>query len=448
MLPQLLLPTWMLPIVPDRAVLIDHGLAIHQGKILDLAPHSVLAQRYPQAERIPLAGQVLLPGLVNLHAHAAMSLLRGAGDDLPLMRWLHERIWPLEKQLVSDAFVYDGSVLAFAEMLLGGTTCCADMYFHPDAVARAAHDIGIRCRVGATLFDTADPHAIHTQLDQASRFHDAWHDHPHIGLMLAPHAPYTISEPNLKLAQTLADQLDCPLTIHLQETRQEVEDARQQHGMTPTQSLERLGFWSERVIAAHGVHLNEEDIRTLSRRGVTIAHCPASNLKLASGFAPVQAMLEAGLRVGIGTDGAASNNRLDMLSELRLAALLAKGQSGNAEAFDAHQALRAATLTGAEALGWGDRIGSLEIGKSADLFAIQLDARHLAPVYDPASHVVYSAGREDVSAVWIAGEQVVNSRQLLKSHTPSTRDALRSKPAIWLQRAKKHLLGTNAYLPR
>lgn len=445
---SLLLPTWILPIVPERSVLTDYGLLIQNGRIHELAPQTTLLQRYPDAPRHDLPGHALLPGLVNLHTHAAMSLLRGAGDDLPLMRWLHERIWPLEKQLVSEAFVYDGSVLAFAEMLQGGTTCCADMYFFPEAVARAAHDMGIRCRVGATLIDFPDSHAIDHQLEQATRFHDAWHDHPRIGLMLAPHAPYTVSEANLKRAQVLADQLDCPLTLHLQETRQEVDDARRQHGLTPTQVLDRLGFWSERVTAAHGVHLTEEDIHTLSRRGVTLAHCPASNLKLASGFAPVQAMLNAGLRVGIGTDGAASNNRLDMLSELRLAALLAKGQSGQADAFDAHQVLRAATLSGAEALGWDAHIGSIETGKQADLFAIDLSASHLAPVYDPASHVVYSAGREDVSAVWIAGEQVVNSRQLLKNHGPAAQDALLSKPTLWLNQAKTCFLGTNAYLHR
>ncbi|MDH2234754.1 TRZ/ATZ family hydrolase [Pigmentiphaga sp. GD03639] len=442
----LLLPDWLIPVEPDQAVLAGHGIAMRDGRIADIAPHGVLRDRHPGAAERPLAGCALLPGFVNLHTHAAMSLLRGAGDDLPLMAWLQERIWPLERKLMSADFVYDGSVLAFAEMLAGGTTCCADMYFHPEEVARAALSMGIRAAVGGTVFEIPGAPPAEQMLAQALAAHEKYRGEPGLRFMLAPHAPYTVGDDMLRHLAAVAEEADLTIAIHLHETRQEVEEAVAMHGMRPAERLAHLGLLSPRLVAVHGVHLDADDIALLASHGVSLAHCPASNLKLASGLAPVARLLEAGVNLGIGTDGAASNNRLDMLSELRLAALLAKGASGDARALPAHRALHAATLGGAKALGWDDRIGSVAVGKYADLVAIRLDSARLAPVFDPVSHVVYAAGREDVEEVWIDGRTVAKKLQLTNSPSKSDLERIMSRISQWRLRAAGVISGTNTYL--
>jgi 5-methylthioadenosine/S-adenosylhomocysteine deaminase len=441
----LLLPDWIIPVEPAHTVLAAHGLAIRGGRILEIAPHADLQARYPQARVRHLPGRVLLPGFVNLHGHAAMSLLRGYGDDLPLMEWLSERIWPAERRLISPDFVYDGSVLAFTEMLAGGTTCCNDMYFHPSDVARAALTVGMRAAVGGVLFDVPGGPSPDSLLEAFLATRDEYRDEPLLRFTLAPHAPYTVGDDLFRRIGMLAEEIDVPITVHLQETAQEVQDSLAQHGMRPTERLDGLGLISPRLIAVHGVHLDAGDISLLAAQGAHLAHCPASNLKLASGIAPVSQMLAAGLNVGIGTDGAASNNRLDMLSEMRLAALLAKGATGDARALAAHDALHAATLAGAKALGWDAEIGSLVPGKYADIVAIQLDAAHLQPVYDPASHVVYAAGREDVDEVWVNGETVAKKLQLTNSPSKSDHERIMSRLSQWHERAAGVLSGTNAY---
>lgn len=442
----LLLPDWVIPVEPAQTALAGHGVAVRAGRILDIAPHERLLALHPGAEARPLPGCALLPGFVNLHTHAAMSLLRGAGDDMPLMAWLRERIWPLESKLMSPEFVYEGSVLAFAEMLAGGTTCCADMYFYPEEVARAALSVGIRAAVGGAVLEVPGAPPAEDMLAKALAAREQYRDEASLRFMLAPHAPYTVGDDMLKRLAALAEEADLVIAMHLHETRQEVEDAVARLGMRPTERLAQLGVLSPRLIAVHGVHLDAGDIQLLASHGASVAHCPASNLKLASGMAPLAQLDGAGVNIGIGTDGAASNNRLDMLSELRLAAILAKGASGDASAMPAHRTLHAATLGGAKALGWDAEIGSIAVGKYADLVAIRLDTARLAPVFDPISHVVYAAGREDVEEVWVNGHSVAKKLQATKSPSKSELERIMSRISQWRMRASSVISGTNTYL--
>ena len=402
---------WVIPVEPARTVLDYHSVAVKDGLIADVLP-SDLARRTVQAARVVDLGEhVLIPGLVNLHTHAAMTLMRGIGDDLPLMRWLQEVIWPAEAKHVSDPFVREGPLLAAVEMLRGGITTCSDMYFHPDAAAQAFDLVGMRAMVGIVLIDF--PTAYATDADDYLRkglaARDRWRRQPRIGFTVAPHAPYTVSDENLIRAQTLARELDLPLHIHLHETDGEIRESIAAHGLRPLARLERLGIAADNLVAVHAVHLNSHDIDLLASHGASVAHCPTSNMKLASGIAPVPRLLEAGVRVGLGTDGAASNNRLDLFQEMRHAALLAKVSSGDATAVPAHSALHMATLAGAEALGLGDEIGSIVRGKRADLCAVNLGDISMRPCFEPLSHLVHAAGRDQVSHVWIDGESRVDA---------------------------------------
>jgi 5-methylthioadenosine/S-adenosylhomocysteine deaminase len=335
-----------------------------------------------------------------------MTLLRGYADDMPLMRWLQERIWPAESKHVSPDFVRDGTLLACAEMLRGGITCFNDMYFFPEAAATAALQLGMRATIGITAleFPTAYASDAEDYLTKGLAARDALRDESLISFCLAPHAPYTVADKTFARVAMLAAQLDVPIHLHLHETQHEIEESVRQYGVRPVERLRRLGLLDPRLIAVHAVHLASEEIAMLREHGCSVAHCPTSNMKLASGIAPVTAMLAAGLRIGLGTDGAASNNRLDLFHEMRHAALLAKAASGDATAANAHEVLRMATLSGAQALGLDTRIGSLMPGKQADLCAVRLDEWILQPCFDPASHLVYAAGREQVSHVWTDGQ--------------------------------------------
>ena len=406
---------WIIPVEPANAVLENHAIAIDKGRIVAILQQSDASTRFSAREVKRLPHHVLIPGLVNLHMHAAMTLLRGLGDDLPLMDWLQNHIWPAEAKHVSAQFVHDGTLLACAEMLRGGTTCFNDMYFYPKAAAKAALSSGIRAVIGLITLDFPTPYAADADdyLAKGLAARDELRDEPLLSFCLAPHAPYTVNDRNFSQVLTLAEQCDLPIHLHLHETKQEIEDSQQRFGMRPIERLRRLGLLSPGLIGAHGVHLNAEEIALLAQQGCSIAHCPSSNLKLASGIAPLTALAEQGVNIGLGTDGAASNNRLDMFQEMRLAALLAKGSSGQAEAIGAHQALRMATLGGAQALGLDGQIGSIAVGKSADLCAIDVNDVGLAPCYNPASLLVYAAGREHVSDVWIAGRiRVANGHPL------------------------------------
>ncbi len=367
-----------------------------------------------QVSTVNLGNSILAPGLVNAHTHAAMSLFRGAADDLSLMDWLQKRIWPMEGQLVDGAFVETGTRLAAAEMLLGGTTCCADMYFYPVDAARAFIAMGMRAQLAMPVIEFPTRYAADADryISLALESRDALKSEPLLSFGFGPHAPYTIHDDTFKRIAALAAELAIPIHTHLQETAQEVDDALKKDGLRPTARMEQLGVLGPDFVGAHGVHLNAADIARLAKNAANIVHCPSSNLKLASGIAPISALHNAGVNVAIGTDGAASNNRLDMFEEMRLAALLAKVQSSDAAAFPAERAFHAATINGAKALGLGDVTGSIEIGKQADLIAISVDDVNLQPMFDPISHIVYTASRADVSHVWVNGQPRVTHRVL------------------------------------
>lgn len=412
---------WIVPIEPDNVILERHGVAVRDGAIVALLPQDELRSRYIAVQVVDLVDHVLIPGLINLHTHAAMTLMRGIADDLPLMRWLQDAIWPAEAKHVSRAFVQDGTLLAAAEMLRGGITTCNDMYFYPEAAAESFDRAGMRAVVGIAVLDFPTPYAASADeyLRKGLTARDQWLDHPRLRFSIAPHAPYTVSDSTLERVSSLAAELDCPIHIHVHETAQEIADSLAQHGVRPLSRLARLGVLGSNVIGVHAVHLDPSDFALLARYNCSIAHCPTSNMKLASGIAPVAQLLRAGIAVGLGTDGAASNNRLDMFSEMRQAALLAKVSTHDATAVPAHEALRMATLTAARALGMGDEIGSIEVGKRADLCAVALDRVETRPCFDPVSHLIYTAGREHVSHVWVDGEARISEGESMLQNSNS-----------------------------
>ena len=407
--------SWIIPVEPHGTVLEEHAVAIAGGNILALLPTDEMSLRCSSRQTCRLDSHVLIPGLINLHSHAAMTLMRGLADDLKLMDWLSNHIWPAENRHASSQFVYDGTLLACAEMLRGGVTCFNDMYFFPEMTARAALDAGMRAALGIILVEFPTAYASDAQdyLRKGLSMRDELKHEPLLSFCMAPHAPYTVSDKSFEQILTLSEQLQIPINTHLHETHDEIGESLAKFGMRPLARLERLGILGPNFIAVHAVHLEPAEIALLARLGCSVAHCPSSNLKLASGIAPVDRMLSAGINVGIGTDGAASNNRLDVFCEMRLAALLAKAAGNNAEVLPAHTALRMATLNAAQALGLERSLGSIQSGKCADLCAVNLDSIELSPCYDPASHLVYAAGREDVSDVWVAGKQLVGSGRLL-----------------------------------
>lgn len=386
-------------------VLENHAVIVSRGKIIDVLPKSAAAQRYRASTNVELEEHALLPGLINLHTHAAMTLLRGYADDQPLMTWLEEYIWPVEKRALSKDFVFDGTLLGCAEMLAGGVTCFNDMYFYPSAAADAVRQSGMRANLGMVVMEFATSYASDAEhyLMKGLEARDGWKNHPLLTSSLAPHAPYTVSNRSFEQIVTYAEQLSLGIHLHLHETVDEIATSMEQFGKRPVQRLAELGVLGPGLIATHCVHLDEKEMDVLAGYGCHVAHCPTSNLKLASGIAPVHEMKRKGINVGIGTDGAASNNRLDVFSELRLAALLAKGSSGMADTMPASTALRMATLDAARAIGLDDRIGSIEVGKDADLTAVRISDPELLPCFDPVSHLVYVAGREHVTHTWVAG---------------------------------------------
>jgi 5-methylthioadenosine/S-adenosylhomocysteine deaminase len=405
---------WVVPVEPPATVLEQHAVAVRGGRIEAVLPASEAEARYPGLETFDLPGHALIPGLVNAHTHAAMTLMRGLADDLALMEWLEKHIWPAEGKHVSPEFVREGTLLACAEMIQGGITCFNDMYFFPGASIEAALAAGLRSAQGIIVMEFPSAYASDPAdyLGKGLALRDRYRDEPLVSFCLAPHAPYTVSDATFRQVAALAAELDLPVHVHLHETREEIERSVAEHGVRPMERLNRLGLLGPHLIAVHAVHLDPAEIELLARHGCSVAHCPSSNLKLASGFAPVQALVDAGVNVAIGTDGAASNNRLDMFQEMRTAALLAKAVAGDARALPAHAALQAATLAGAHALGLDGITGSIAPGKAADLVAVDLSGPGLQPCYDPVSHLVYAAGRENVSHVWVAGRLLLRERQL------------------------------------
>lgn len=403
---------WIVPVEPAGTLELA-SLVVDAGRIVAVLPTGEAESRYAAREVLALPQHVLIPGLVNAHTHAAMALLRGIADDVPLKAWLEAHIWPREGRFVSPEFVHDGTQLAAVEMLRGGITCASDMYFHPDAGAHAFASVGLRALVGMPVLDFPTPYAADADgyLAKGLAARDACKDLAGIAFAMAPHAPYTVGDASFGKVVMYAHQLDLPIHTHVAETAHEVEEARRATGETPFQRLDRLGATGPQFIAVHAVHPAEGDLDRLAAQRCHVVHCPASNMKLASGIAPVVAMRARGINVALGTDGAASNNRLDLFSEMRLAGLLAKVATGDAAALPAALLLRMATLCGAAALGFDGETGSLLPGKAADIVAVDLSSLDIAPVYDPVSHLVHAVGREHVTDVWIAGRRVLADRQ-------------------------------------
>lgn len=405
----------VVPVVPHGAVLEDHAVAVRDGRILALLPVAQARARFAAAETVARPDGALIPGLVNAHTHNPMTLLRGIADDLPLMQWLQDHIWPIEGALIGPEFVADGVTLAIAEMLRGGTTCCNENYFFPDVQAAVYKRHGFRARVALPIIDfpTAWARSADEYFDRACEVHDQWRGDPLVATCFGPHAPYTVSDANFERIRMLADQLDVPVHCHVHETAHEVEESQRTLGQRPLARLDRLGLVNDRLIAVHMTQLTEAEIALCAERGVSVVHCPESNLKLASGFCPAAALRRAGVNLAIGTDGAASNNDLDMFGELRTAALLAKAVAGDASALDAASALHAATLGGARALGFEDLIGSIEPGKQADLVLVEFGELETQPLHHVISQLVYATGRHQVRDVWIAGRRRLRDRVLV-----------------------------------
>lgn len=411
----LLLPSWLVPVEPAGVVLKAHGLGIRDGRIAFIGPRDQ-ALKLAAHEVRELPGVLLSPGLVNAHGHAAMSLFRGLADDLPLMTWLQQHIWPAEAKWVDEAFVRDGTDLAIAEQIKGGISCFSDMYFFPKVASERVHNSGMRAQIAIPILDFPIPGA--ATADEAIRqgvelFGDLKH-HPRIKIAFGPHAPYTVSDANLEKVRVIAEELDAAIHMHVHETAGEVQQSVEQYGERPLARLARLGLLGPRLQAVHLTQISEEDLALLVESNSSVIHCPESNLKLASGFCPVERLWQAGVNVAVGTDGAASNNDLDLLGETRTAALLAKAVAGSASALDAHRALRMATLNGARAMGLETEIGSLEVGKAADIVAFDLSGLAQQPIYDPVSQLIYATGRDCVKHLWVGGKQLLDDRQLTR----------------------------------
>ena len=431
----LLLPTWLVPVEPAGVVLKEHGLGIRDGRIAYIGPRTQ-ALKLAAHEVRELPGILLSPGLVNAHGHAAMSLFRGLADDLPLMIWLEKHIWPAEAKWVDETFVRDGTDLAIAEQIKGGISCFSDMYFFPKIASERVHNSGIRAQIAIPILDFAIPGA--ATADEALRqgielFGDLKH-HPRIKIAFGPHAPYTVSDANLEKVRVIAEELDAAIHMHIHETAFEVQQSVEQYGERPLARLARLGLLGPRLQAVHMTQISEDDLALLVESNSSVIHCPESNLKLASGFCPVERLWQAGVNVAVGTDGAASNNDLDLLGETRTAALLAKAVAGSASALDAHRALRMATLNGARAMGLEAEIGSLEVGKAADIVAFDLSGLAQQPIYDPVSQLIYATGRDCVKHLWVGGKPLLDDRQL----TRMDEQQLSATAAAWGRRISGH----------
>ena len=404
---QILKPDWIVTVNADFEVLQDHAVVIAGNRIQSLTSIDEIEQLacFDAASVIELPGRVLMPGLVNSHTHAPMTLLRGIADDMPLMQWLGEHIWPAEAKWVDAEFCIDGFRLAAAEMMRSGTTCMNDMYFYADEIARCAQQIGMRVVVGLIVLDFPSVWAQNADeyLHKALAVHDEARGYGLVETAFAPHAPYTVADEPLRQIAMYSNELDVPVHMHVHETAAEVSEAEQKNGKRPLERLDQLNLLNSNLVAVHMTELNEFELERIAEAGVHVAHCPESNLKLASGICPLAKLLDKGVNVCLGTDGAASNNDLDMFGEMRSAAMLAKGSSGDASVCDARKTIEMATINGARALGLADRIGSIEAGKCADLIAVDLDALNTRPLYDPVSQLVYAVASRQVSDVWIDG---------------------------------------------
>ena len=405
---------WVIPVVPRNCVLENHSVIISGQQIIDILPSAEATTKYTAKEEYTLENHALLPGLINSHGHSAMSLFRGLADDLPLMEWLNDHIWPAEAKWVDEAFVADGTLLAIAEMIRSGTTCYSDMYFFPNISAKVATEHKIRTQICFPILDFPTAWAQNSEeyIHKGLELFDQYKNSDYVSVAFGPHAPYTVSDEPLKQVAMLSEQLNAPVQIHLHETEFEVQESIEKYGVRPLQRLADLGLLSPALQCVHMTQINDQDLDLLSRNGVHVIHCPESNLKLASGFSPVDKMLKTGINVSLGTDGAASNNDLDLFGEMKTAALIAKAVSGDASAVNAHEALEMATINGAKAMGLEEKIGSLEKGKWADIIAVDLGFLDCQPVYDAPSHIVYATNSHQVTHSWIGGSIHMKDRQL------------------------------------
>ena len=420
----------------EKTVLEDHAVVVQGPRIAALLPAAEARQRFPDAEAVHLPRHLLIPGLINAHGHSPMSLLRGVADDIPLKTWLERRIWPLEQHFVSEEFCHDGSLLSCAEMIRSGTTAFADMYFFPEQTAAAATKAGLRLQLASPVLDfpTVWARDADEYLRRATELHDDMRGNPLVTTAFGPHAPYTVSDGPLREIATLAEELDMRVHIHLHETAAEVADAVAADGRRPLARLHDLGLVSPHLVCVHATQLQAREMELLAKYGAAVVHCPQSNLKLASGFCETAKLLEHGVVTALGSDGCASNNDLDMLDEMRTAALLGKGVAGDAAALSAYQVLEMATLSGAKALGLEDDIGSIEAGKYADLTAVDLEALNSMPMYDPLSHLVYCCKAGQVSHVWCGGRLLLQDGEL-QTLDPAL---IKEKALQWQERIKTH----------
>lgn len=430
----LILARWVIPVEPHNIYHDNYAIAIHQGCIVDILPHDAAKAQYHATQTIDLPEHAILPGFINAHTHSPMTLLRGLADDLALMDWLNGHIWPAEKAWLNESFVRDGTELALAEMIRCGTIGFNEHYFHHDVIADVAEKAGMRARIGILVLESVDVGKTSAQdlIDKGLPFIEKYLHHDTIQVSLAPHAPYTVADASLLRIKEIAEKYGLPIHMHVQETTFEVTQETEKHQKRPLKRLHDLGLLSSRFQAVHMTQINDEDMAILLATGTTIVHCPESNLKLASGFCPVARLLKAGVTVALGTDGAASNNDLDILAEMRTAALLGKPVAQTGTAVSAADALRMATLNGAKALQWDKVTGSLEIGKSADIIAINLHALNTQPVYNPISQIVYAANAHQITDVWVKGRALMSNRTL----TTLDESAILAKVGEWQARIK------------
>jgi len=429
----LIVPRWCVPVEPSEVVLEGHAVAVTDGRITAILPLEKARAEFQPSVIVERPDHALIPGLINAHTHAAMTLFRGLADDMPLEAWLHEGIWPAERRWVSAEMVRDGTELAIAEMLRGGITCFSDQYFYPEIVAEAALDLSMRAVVATPVVDFPTGWAQNAEeyLQKATDLvHDPYADHPLVTTAFAPHSTFALSDESFASLRVLADQLDVRVQIHLHETAAEVDISLRQTGKRPYERLMDAGLVNRSLLAVHAVHMNDDEIARFAEAGVSLAHCPNSNLKLASGIAPIARYQAAGLNVALGTDGAASNNMLDMFSEMRTAALLAKATASNASAITAGDAIYMATMGGARALGIERITGSIETGKWADLTCVNLNTLNSQPIYDVVSQLVYATRADQVADVWVAGRRQLENGRFTHIDT----DALLTRGNEWRDR--------------
>ena len=434
MVDTLISARWIVPIIPENQILENHSLIIHEGRIKAILPTTDALQQYQPKKQVNVKNHALMPGLVNAHAHSPMTLFRGLADDLPLMEWLQNHIWPAEQAIINEESMADGTRLAALEMIRGGTTCFAENYFFHDITAKVITEIGIRCSVGLLIIQvpTAWAKDEHEYFNKAQASLKSTPKHPLLHWSIAPHSPYMVSDFALRQCQQIAEEFDIPIHLHLHESESEIQQILEKNKKRPIAHLADLGLLTPRLVGVHMVQLNDDDIAMISEAGVHIVHCPKSNMKLGNGLTKVTALLKRGLNVAIGTDGAASNNALDMFEELRTAALMAKVQSSDVTSLPAATALKMATYNGAKAFGLEKEIGSLEVGKAADVIAVDLSHYFTQPIYNPISHLAYAVNRLQVSDVWIAGKHLLERGEF----TSIDVNAIINKASGWMEKAK------------